>query len=200
MSERFEDFAHPEETRHTTSQFRSTWLASSLRALQSRGLTDAYKQHLPLRYHAPILESVAGVWLPIEVAVAHYASIDALAIPPSTVFEMGREIQEHSQSAIAQLALRTSKGVGVTPWVIFGNFRKLWDRTWLGGDFAIDKLGPKEATIEIVAWSCAPSSYVRHAMRGVFDGVIGLFCQKVYVREVPSKCVGLSLGYRIAWV
>jgi hypothetical protein len=200
MAERFVEFAHPRASRQETHQFRSSWLASSLRSLRAHGYLEAYRARLPARYHAPILESVAGVWLPIEVAIAHYASIDTLGIPPSTVFEMGREIQDHAQSILANLALRTSKGVGVTPWVVFSHFRKFWDRTWRGGDFAIDKLGPKEATIEIVGWSVAPSGYVRHAMRGVLDGVAGQFCEKVYVRELPALCAGLSLGYRVAWV
>jgi hypothetical protein len=198
--ERFEDFAFPPSQQRETFQFRSTWLASSLRSLRDRSLLEAYRAHLPARFHAPVLESVAGVWLPVEIAVAHYASLDALDIPPSTVFEMGREIQTHAQSIVAKLVLRTSRSVGVTPWAIFGEMRKLWDRTWRGGDFMIGKAGPKEAEIHIVGWSVAPSPYIRHAMRGVLDGLTGMFCTKPYVRDVPEKCTGLQLGYRIAWV
>jgi hypothetical protein len=197
--EPFEGFAHPASQLRETTLFRSTWLASSLRSLRARDLLEAYRARLPARFHAPVLESVAGVWLPIEVAIAHYDSIDALGIPAQTIFEMGQEIQNFAQSGIARLVLRTSRGAGVTPWAIFREFRRLWDRTWQGGDFEIAKAGPKDAQIHIVGWSVAPSTYVRHAMRGVLDGVTGMFCEKAFVREVPALCSGLSLGYRIAW-
>jgi hypothetical protein len=196
---RFVDFARRPESIEETSYFRSSWLASSLRALRTRGYFEAYKEKLPGRFHAPVLESVAGTWLPVEVALAHYTAIDALGIPPPTIFEMGREVQDHAQSILAPLALRAAKDVGVTPWFIFGQFRKIWDRTWRGGDFAIDKMGPKEAELEIVAWTIAPSTYVRQGMRGVFDGMLGMFCQKAYVHELPANATR-SLRYRFSWV
>jgi hypothetical protein len=197
---RFVDFAHGPGSLVETSHFRSSWLGSSLRSLRTHRYFDAYERRLPAEFRAPILESLAGTWLPIEVAVAHYATVDALDIPPATIFEMGREVQDHAQSILAPLALRTAKGLGVTPWVLFGQFRKIWDRTFRGGDFAIDKIGPKEAELEIIAWTLAPSSYVRHGMRGVLEGMLGMFCEKVHVREVPLKCGKRSLGYRFSWV
>jgi len=133
------------------------------------------------------------------VAVAHYAAIDALAISPRTAFEMGRDIQTHAQSVIAQLTLRATKSAGVTPWTIFRHFRVLWDRTWSGGDFAIYRSGPKEAELVIVGWSIAPFTYVRHSMRGALQGTTELFCEKMYVRELPQRSAGTSLGYRFAW-
>jgi hypothetical protein len=198
-AERFEDFAHPGKLRETF-QFRSSWLGSSLAALRTRGLLEAYRERLPARYHEPIFAHVAGVWLAIDVAVAHYDSIDRLNIAASTVFEMGLQIQDHAQPILAPLALRAAKGAGVTPWTILAQSRKLWDRTWRGGDFAIDKLGPKEAELVIVGWTIAGSPYVRGAMRGIFHGLLGMFCEKVYVRDLPAKCTRLSLAYRFAWV
>ena len=87
----------------------------------------------------------------------------------------------------------------MTPWTVLGQVRKLWDRTWRGGDLAIDKLGPKDAELEFVGWPLASSPYVRHAMRGVCEGMLALFCQKVYVREVPKNRKS-AVTYRIGWV
>jgi hypothetical protein len=196
----FEDFAHPAAVRRETYRFRSSWLASSLRALRDRELVERYRVRLPAQFHPMVFESVAGVWLPIEVAIAHYRAIDALELPARAAFDMGREIQTHAQAAVVQVALRGAKLVGITPWTIFSHFRKLWDRTWSGGDFAIYKAGPKEAELEIVGWSIAPSPYVRHSMRGVLEGATEMFCTRVHVREVARKCVGTSLGYRFSWV
>ncbi len=198
-AERFLEFGRPRESIEETTHFRSSWLASSLRALRARGYFDAYQQRLPSAFHAPVLESVAGAWLPIDVAVAHYAAIDSLGIPAAVMFDMGREVQNRAQAILAPLALRAAKDAGVTPWVVFGQAKKLWERTWRGGDFAVDKLGPKDAELEIVGWTVASSGYIRHAMRGVCDRMLGTFCQKVYVREVAAKCGKTSLAYRVAW-
>jgi hypothetical protein len=198
-AERFVDFGRPRESVEETTHFRSSWLASSLRALRTRGYFDAYHRRLPSQFHGPVLETVAGAWLPIDVAVAHYAAIDSLGIAPSVMFDMGREVQDHAQAILAPLALRAAKDAGVTPWVVFGQARKLWERTWRGGGFAVDKLGPKDAELELAGWTVASSGYIRHAMRGVCDGMLGMFCQKVYVREVAAKCRKTSLVYRIAW-
>ncbi len=198
-AERFVEFGRPRESIEETTHFRSSWLASSLRALRTRGYFDAYQRRLPPAFHTPVLESLAGAWLPIDVAVAHYAAIDSLGISPSVMFDMGREVQDHAQAILAPLALRAAKDAGVTPWVVFGQAKKLWERTWRGGDFAVDKLGPKDAELEIVGWTVASSSYIRHAMRGVCDRMLGTFCQKVYVREVAAKSRKTTLAYRVAW-
>jgi len=195
-----EPFAHGPLHRKETTEFRSTWLASSLRSLRQRELIDAYRAQLPPAYHAQVLESVAGQWLPVRVAVAHYAAIDGLRLPTKTAFEMGSEIQNHAQSLVAQVAVRMSREVGVTPWTVLGQLRKLWDRTWRGGDFQLSKTGPKEAELDVVAWTVASSTYVHHSMRGVLEGIAAPFCTKVYARDLPERSSGTSLAFRIAWV
>src|SRR5438477_405168 len=72
--------------------------------------------------------------------------------------------------------------------------------TWLGGDFQLTKMGPKEAEIDIVAWTIASSTYVHHSMRGVLEGVAAPFCTKVYARELAERSGGTSMAFRIAWV
>lgn len=196
----FEDFAVPAGRLRETYEFRSSWLASSLRAMRVREMLDDYRAHLPPRYHAPIFESVAGHWLPVEVAVAHYAAVDALNIPSRTAYEMGKEIQAFSHSALIGLAVRVAKTAGATPWTLFAQARKFWDRTWRGGDLAVYRLGPKEAEFHIVGWTIASSPYVHHAMRGIADGMAELVCTRVHTRDVPAKNSGTSLVLHVAWV
>src|SRR3954470_3313458 len=74
------------------TQFRSTWLTSSLRALRERQLLDPYFAHLPRSLHETVRASVAGTWLPIDVALAHYEACDSLKLPLSEQLAMGREV------------------------------------------------------------------------------------------------------------
>jgi hypothetical protein len=78
------------------------------------------KAHL----HAVVFQSVAGVWLPIEIAVAHYGEVDALGASPPA-FEMGRERQMHAQAIVAPIALRSAKLAGVTSWTLFSHWKKI---------------------------------------------------------------------------
>jgi hypothetical protein len=183
-----------------TSSFRSTWLSSSLRALRERGHLDAYLAKLPEAYHALVLAPVVGVWLPDEVAVAHYRACDALNLPPAEAFAIGYDVARHAQQTLLSTAATLAKAAGVTPWTLLSQMQKLWTRIWNGGDLTVLSLGPKEARLEIVGWTSARIPYCRIAMRGVLQGMLDMFCRRGYVTEWRPGCSDTSLAYRIAWV
>ncbi len=182
-----------------TQRFRSTWLSSSLRSLRERNLFDAYLTHLPLKHHDAILNSIVGVWLPIEVAIAHYNACDALRLSNADAITIGREAANRVHGTVLATFVRLAKGAGVTPWTVLVRLQELWGRIWLGGGVKVVKLGPKEARIEIAAWPCASSSYCRAAMRGVIPAVSDLFCQKSYASEIVPLQTKTSLGYLLSW-
>jgi hypothetical protein len=194
-----EPFASDPAHRRETSAVRGTWLASSLRALRDRELIERYRAELPAQYHDAVFAS-AGQWLPVEVAVAHYAAIDRLELPAATAVAMGSEIQGYATSLMIRVAVRMSREAGITPWTAIGQFRKIWDRMWRGGDLQIVKVGPKEAEMDIVGWSIASSPYVHHSMRGVLEGAAAPFCTKAYAREIRERSGGTSVAFRVAWV
>ncbi len=182
-----------------TTRFRSTWLSSSLRALKERGRLDAYLKHLPRQHHESVLSTVVGVWLPIEVAVAHYSACDSLNLYPSEILEIGRQATEQVHGTLLGTFVRLAKGAGVTPWTVFARLHDLWSRIWVGGGVSVVRLGPKEARIEIEGWPCSASPYCRVGMRGVLPGVTDLFCSKSYVKEDASAASPHSVSYVVAW-
>jgi hypothetical protein len=187
------------ETVSTAQRFRSTWLSSSLRSLRDRNLFDAYLTNLPPQHHEAVLTAVVGVWLPIEVAIAHYAACDALGLSNIDVIQIGRDATNHVHGTVLATFVRLARGAGVTPWTVLLRFQELWERIWLGGGVKVVKLGPKEARIEIAGWPCAGSVYCRAAMRGVIPAVTDLFCQKSYATEIGQLTTKTSLGYLISW-
>jgi len=194
--------AFPAPSRERVSvarQFRSTWLTSSIRAIKERGRYDEYMKRLPREHHDAVQNHIAGVWLPTEVAVAHYKACDALGFTPQEEFEIGRKVNEYAQATIFGMFVKMAKGAGATPWLALGKFNFLWERTWIGGGVAVYKTGPKEARIEVAGWPCADTRYIRNAMRGVIHGMLSLFCQKIYVSEIGRLCTEKTLGYRVAW-
>ncbi len=182
------------------TEFRSTWLNSSLTALRERGHFERYLTLLPPRYHAPILESVAGVWLPMDVGVGHYRACDALGLSKREAWEIGVDVTRKVHGTSLALAIRLAKQTGVTPWSILGQFPRMWDKVWRGGAVGVYQRGPKDATLEVVQWRLSAIPYVRNTMPAVVQGLVGLFCQKAYVAEIPGKTSDTSLGFRLQWV
>ena len=182
-----------------TKQFRSTWLTSSLRAIKQRSRFDDYLKYLPKEHHDVIANSVAGVWLPTEVAVAHYAACDRLGFSSAELVAIGKEVHTYANASVFSLVVKLATGAGATPWTAFSQFQRLWDRVWIGGGVGVFKIGPKETRLEIVGWQCSSSMYIRHAMRGVVGGMLEMFCAKAYISDLPRLCTATSLGYRCAW-
>jgi hypothetical protein len=180
-------------------RFRSTWLSSSLRSLRERQLFDVYLKRLPPEYHEVVRTSVVGVWLPVEVALAHYAACDTLGFTTVEMIQIGREATSYVHGAVLATFVRLARGAGVTPWTVLVRLQELWGRIWLGGGVQVVKLGPKEARIEIAGWPVAASDYCRTALRGVIPSVTDLFCHKSYANEIARLTTKTSLGYRLSW-
>ena len=182
-----------------TSMFRSTWLSSSLRSIRERSLLESYLAHLPPEHHEAVLSTVVGVWLPSEIAVAHYEACDRLGLTEQEQLAIGAEVGRHAQGTVLSVAVSLAKGAGVTPWTILTRLPTAWRRIWIGGGVSVIKLGPKDARLEIGGWPCARVRYARVAIRGVTSGLVELFCEKAYVRELRAFCTPMTLGYRISW-
>jgi hypothetical protein len=185
------------------TQFRSTWLNSSLVALRERGHFERYVSFLPETDRAAILESVAGTWLPIYVAVAHYRACDALGLSKREAWELGMEVTRRAYGTSLALAFRLAKQAGVTPWSVLEQLPRVWERVWCGGGVAVHKRGPKEALVEIIQWPPAGVPYVRHSLPAVMEAVVELFCKKAYVTEVTTPKTEAApetvIALRVQW-
>lgn len=181
------------------TQFRSTWLTSSLRAIRDRKLLERYLTHLPREHHDAVLNIVVGVWLPTDVATAHYMACDKLGLSSFDIFDIGSEVGKYAQGSVMSVAVQLAKGAGVTPWTVLVRLPDLWKRIWIGGGVAVYKHGPKEARLEIAGFPASSTTYCRVALRGVVTGLVSLFCTKTYVKEIPQLCGPLTLAYRVSW-
>lgn len=192
-------FGVPRDRVEPVTEFRSAWLHSSLRSLRTHGLLDRYLALLPGKLHDTVLGAPLGVWLPGSISEAHYAACEKLELAVPLQIAIGAEVAERVHGTILSIAVKMAHEVGATPWTVLGQFGKLWGYIWVGGAVGVFKLGPKEARLEVLGWPCSRFTYCKNGILGVTQGLIQLFCRKVYVREVPRLCTSTSLGYRIAW-
>lgn len=178
--------------------FRTTWVVSSIQSLRARGHFEAYVRELPDRFRGQILESVVGLWLPMDAARAHYEACERLGLSVDEQLAMGSAVGERAQGTLLSTVVKTAKGAGVTPWTVLPQFDRLWRRGANGGAVAVYRLGPKEARTEFVGCVLFDIPYFRHAFRGVVHGIAGLFCEKVYVHELPKR-VPHGAQFRFQW-
>ncbi|HEY1694100.1 MAG TPA: hypothetical protein VGG39_18155 [Polyangiaceae bacterium] len=188
---------HHRERIPPVARVRSTMVISSLRGLRERGLLDAYRVRLPEAFHEPILGAVVGAWLGLDVATAHYSACDALGLTVPEQVSMGASVGDAINGTFLGTVVRMARGAGVTPWLVLKQYARLWDRIFDGGDVEIDKLGPKEALIQMHGLSLFSIPYIRVAMRGMHQTGFMLFCNKCYMTDLASGPT--KHAYRAAW-
>jgi hypothetical protein len=183
----------------SATRFRSTWIVSSLDALREAGHFDRYLIKLGFENRDAILETVAGAWLPMATARAHYDACDRLGLTSEQQLAMGRAVGKRTQASIMSTVVKAARGIGITPWAILPQMPRLWMRGVDGGSAAaIHRLGPKEARVEFVACELLDVQYFRNAIRGVLLGSSTLFCERGYVHELPQRRAG-DVAFRLQW-
>ena len=180
--------------------FRSTWLTASQATLRERGLGERYEAAIEPEYKERVLSAVAGVWLPMDVARAHYAAADSLHLPHDMLVDIGKTATLRANATTLQFISRLAQGVGVTPWTVLAQTPRLWANTCDDGGVGVLRVGPKEARVEVVGFPLASLEYNRITMRGIVLGVVALFCTKAYAREIPALTTSRTIGLRLSWV
>jgi hypothetical protein len=189
LPEKFEPVRH----------IRSTLLMSSYGSIRDGGYDEAYRAALPKQFHAAMFEAVAGMWIPIEVAVAHYTACAALGLPHDVQLALGRDAGQKIHRTILGTAVRMAREAGITPWAVIPHFQRFWNRAFDGGGLYIEKRGPKEAFMEIHKAAQADCVYWRAALSGLGMGLLELFSRKAYMQENTKRRVPGYASFRIQW-
>ncbi|HEY8086833.1 MAG TPA: hypothetical protein VIF09_03290 [Polyangiaceae bacterium] len=183
-----------------TRAVRSTVLLGSIATLREAGHYEAWAAALPSEHRDAILHAVAGVWLPLDTALAYYGACDSLRLSGDTVAKLGARTFDRIRGTLLGTVLRMANGAGVTPFTVMPHLQRFWDRAYQGGAIQILRMGPKDAHLEVERCALAEHHYYRHALRGLTQSVLGLFCQKVYVHEAPGQRVSGTVALRAQWV
>ncbi|MDB4989471.1 MAG: hypothetical protein JWN04_4649 [Myxococcaceae bacterium] len=183
----------------TATQVRSTLLSSSVQTLRELGHFDNYVRLVPADVRDVILLTLAPTWLPVQVAVAHYAACEALQLTPSEMEYVGSAVAKRFMGTFLQTFVRSSRNVGGSPWVPIRQYGKLWSRIWQGGSVLVTEQGPKDALIESRGLPWGAGRYFSTAYMGVIRATGLMFASTVYVRAVKSSSPNTHLC-NISWV
>jgi hypothetical protein len=178
---------------------RSTLLIGSLQALRMRGHADAYLSRIPARVADALSATGAPIWLPIELADAHYKACDELHLGVDEILAIGAVVAPTAASGV-QVVLRAARAGGVTPWTALANAPRYWSRMYDGSALRVVKDGPKDATILIEANPLARYAYWRIGLRGIIGELARLLSSVAYAREVAVGVERDSVTYSLQWV
>jgi hypothetical protein len=179
---------------------RSTLIVSSIQTLRRHGLFDRYNAELSPEGRQDLLSLIAGVWIPIDLALTHYAAVDRLGLQATAIEEIGAEVAERINKSILATLVRASRQVGASPWTALAQVHRLRDLTWKGSDIAVWKLGPKEARFDWIGQPLAAIPYFVTSFGGYLRTLVQLFASKAYTRLASEPNPRGEIRYRISWV
>jgi hypothetical protein len=180
---------------------RSTLIQSSLNTLRKRGHFERYLGLLDVQHKATLLETLAPEWLSMEAATAHYAACDALALSQGELQEIGEDVGERIQGTFLGTLVRKARSVGLTPWILLGQFQRLWERLMQGGGVCLLKVGPKDCSVDVRGLALCDYAYFRAAFCGVVASGIKLGAGKaVSVRSHGTGGYGQRCVLKSSWV
>jgi hypothetical protein len=184
---------------HPVRNVRSTVLLGSVKAVRATGQFAAYERSLLREHKDTVLHAVAGTWIPVEVAAAHYDACDAAGFSEGAAFANGRHTFESAGNVIFGNVLTRAKSSGVTPWALLEQFPRFWERSYDGGAVGVNRVGPKEARVHILRSLLLESAYYRSALRGVVASAIDLLSVRAYVVEKPGLRPSGTVTLRVQW-
>lgn len=179
---------------------RSTLLIGGVDSLRAAGLAESYTAVAPPDVQSAIAAAVAGMWLPLDLAIAHYRACDALGLSNDSAIQLGRETFARTKGLLLGAATGLARGTGVTPWTLIPHLQRFWMRGNDGGGVRAVKKGPKEVEVHIAGCPLVASRYYRAAFRGLFGELLELVCDKAYVHERAFGDPANSTGMRAQWV
>jgi hypothetical protein len=179
---------------------RSTLMLGSVVSLRAAGYGVAYEAAIPPEVREANAAAVAGMWIPIHIARAHYAACDRLDISADSAAQLGRATFARAKGLLLGTAIGLAKSAGVTPWTLMPYLQRFWLRGYDGGGVTVIEKGPKEAHLQLVECELLASHYFRAAVRGLMTGLFELTCTKAYMQERRAGPHESTLLLRAQWV
>lgn len=198
MKQEYELLAEHHGPHPSVTEVRGSLIASSLATLRDLQLHERYLACLPRPYHDPILFVLASSWVPVELALAHYAACDAMQLTDAELDGIGRHVSERIMGTFLGTLVRSSRKVGTTTHVPLRQYPRLWERLLIGGSCSVHGLGLKDGRIESRGVPMFRYRYFRVAYASLIRGA-GLMFRSVMHARI-RKATDDSLTIDLSWV
>ena len=178
---------------------RSTVLISSRAALLGTSHYEAYERQLPAAARDALRDTIAGVWLPLDLAIAHYTACETLGLAPTDQVAMGRKTGDRVNGTLLGTIARLAHTAGVTPWTLIEQLGRFWRRGFDGGEVTYERVGPKEARVFVVDLPLLQIGYFRNGLAGTCEAQLTPFCARAFIRVERYRPGQNTATYRYQW-
>jgi hypothetical protein len=177
---------------------RGVMLMSYVERLKERGHLDRYSAALSEADRVRLTYITAMSWVPVDLALAHFAACDALNFGERELVEQGGESARTMGPAMLGTLLRA---VGTSPLSALSALGRVWDRIHQGGACVAIHIGPKDLFIEQQGNPLSSSRFYRLSGQGFYKSLAELFCTRAYVKAArPTQQDGRAFAVTISWV
>lgn len=193
------DYQSPHGPRVT--DIRGIVIQSRLNQLREHGHYDEYMARLPSRYRDHILHALASSWVPIEVSMDHFATLDAMPLSDTQITRMAEPMGAGIFQGLFASMVRAarSNGAEVGVWFGLGQAERVYGRVYNGGCCKVTRTGPKDAIVDLAGLPFASSRCFRltHCafLRGIFSFSTRAFVCKPLPQYDPDR-----LAVSLSWV
>jgi hypothetical protein len=179
---------------------RGSLVVSSLSTLRERSLFDRYQRLVDPTVLAKLQFAIASTWLPVELAMAHYAACDALQLNEVQMKEIGEHVSTKLVSTFWGAALREARRAGAAvPYdIALRQYGSMWDRLYQGGSSVIEELGHKDARIHARGLPMVRYRYFRVGYMGLIRGAAMMFFRACHVKTERHSDDQLTI--LVSWV
>jgi hypothetical protein len=190
------DYTSPQSAQVT--EVRGSLIASSLQTLRDRGLFERYLPKLPEVHREQVLFCLAASWLPLDVAMAHYAACEAMQLTDAELEALGNDVSKRIMGTFLATLVRSARHVAVGTSIPLKQYPRLWERLMIGGSCKVTMFGAKDARIESFGVPMFRYRYFRTAYTGLVRGASLMFRSAAHTRVRRAGDDTLSVD--ISWV
>jgi hypothetical protein len=176
------------------SIFRTGW-----KALAARGLHQAYEALLPQDQRAEILASLSSDWVPFRLLDAHEHAFDQLDLTRDDARLVGAEMSRGVNGVVYATLARLAGQLGASPWLVFGQANKTWQRLYGGGAVAVFRRGERSARIEVWGNPLARYRLHREGFAGALVHVLETYCDGPTLTENIDLRTSKSFAFNARW-
>jgi hypothetical protein len=181
------------------SEVRSTIIIGGIQALRARGHYERYLEALAPDVREQMTSLVAGVWIPSDLAIAHYEGADRLKLDRDEVEAIGADVGARMHKSAFSAVTDPAKQPGPPPWKLLSGVHRSNDLNWRGSDVAIYEEGPKQALYEWTDQPCASVPYFVTSFGGYMVAVLKLGCARASYRARAERGALTTLSMRFNW-
>lgn len=178
---------------------RGTNFVAGRRWLREHGLDARYLDAMSAETRSSVLAAAASDWLPIDVALGHYAALDSLELSLDQRLDLGASASRSLNGVVLTTIARLAGRTGLSPLVPLSRAAKLFARNFRGGAVAAFRTAPNEARFEVRGAPIAVSACHRDNLVGALADGARPFASDVRVNELAQERTPSSYAIRLRW-